>query len=141
TQMNRRDFLTASSAGVAAWMLRNETAFAQTPLRLVLVHGRSQQGLDPVELKATWLKTLREGAAKINRSLPDQLDVAFPYYGDKLDEYATQFGLPTTEDIQARGSPVNSDFLNFQADIAEEMRKGAGVSDTQVLDQFGDNTT
>jgi hypothetical protein len=92
-------------------------------------------------LQSNWLETLRRGAAKINRSLPERLDVVFPYYGDKLDEFARQFDLPLTTDIQAKGSPVNTDFLNFQAQVAEEMRQRAGVTDAQVLEEFGTNTT
>src|SRR5204863_668677 len=111
------------------------------PVRLVLVHGRSQQGLDPVALQLNWLEALRRGAAKINRTVPEQLDVAFPYYGDKLDEFARQLNLPLTTDIQARGVPVNTDFLKFQADVAEEMRQRAGVTDAQVQDEFGADPT
>src|SRR5712671_2532475 len=112
--MNRRELLTIAGAGLATSMLSKVHAADPHPVRLVLVHGRSQQGLNPVELQAIWLETLRRGASKINRTLPEQLDVAFPYYGDKLDEFAQQFNLPPTTDIQAKGSPVNTDFLNFQ---------------------------
>ncbi len=139
--MNRRELLTIAGAGLATSMLSKVHAADPHPVRLVLVHGRSQQGLNPVELQAIWLETLRRGASKINRTLPEQLDVAFPYYGDKLDEFAQQFNLPLTTDIQAKGSPVNTYFLNFQAEVAEEMRRGAGITDAQVQEEFGPNTT
>ena len=60
----------------------------QHPVRLVLVHGRSQQGFDPAELQRNWLETLHRGAAKLNRALPEPLDVAFPFYANRLDELA-----------------------------------------------------
>ena len=138
--MNRRELLTLAGAGVAASMSPAHAADPY-PVRLVLVHGRSQQGLNPVDLQSTWLETLRRGAAKINRSLPERLEVAFPYYGDTLDEFARRFELPLTTDIQAKGSAVNADFLNFQAEVAEDMRRGAGISDAQVQEEFGVNTT
>ncbi|MGB8401258.1 hypothetical protein [Bradyrhizobium sp.] len=138
--MNRRELLTLAGAGVAASMSPARAADPH-PVRLVLVHGRSQQGLNPVDLQSTWLETLRRGAAKINRSLPERLEVAFPYYGDTLDEFARRFELPLTTDIQAKGSAVNADFLNFQAEVAEDMRRGAGISDAQVQEEFGTNTT
>jgi hypothetical protein len=138
--MDRRQLLALAGAGLATSVLPARAADSH-PVRLVLVHGRSQQGLNPADLQSNWLETLRRGAAKINRSLPERLDVVFPYYGDKLDEFARQFDLPLTTDIQAKGSPVNTDFLNFQAQVAEEMRQRAGVTDAQVLEEFGTNTT
>jgi hypothetical protein len=138
--MNRREVLNLAGAGLAASIVPAHAADPH-PVRLVMVHGRSQQGLNPVDLQSTWLETLRRGAAKINRSLPQGLDVAFPYYGDVLDEFARKFELPLTTDIQAKGSAVNADFLNFQADVAEEMRQHAGITDAQVQEEFGTNTT
>lgn len=138
--MDRRQLLALAGAGLATAVLPARAADPH-PVRLVLVHGRSQQGLNPADLQSNWLETLRRGAAKINRTLPERLDVIFPYYGDKLDEFARQFDLPLTTDIQAKGSPVNTDFLNFQAQVAEEMRQRAGITDAQVLVEFGPNTT
>src|SRR5215475_12009646 len=139
--MNRRDLLAIAGAGLATSVISRGHAADPYPVRLVLVHGRSQQGRNPDELKSIWMDTLQRGAAKINRTLPDGLDVAFPYYGDKLDELARQSEIPLTNDIQAKGNPVNDDFLKFQAAVAESMRKGAGVSDEQVQQEFGTNTT
>ena len=139
--MNRRELIAIAGATLAAPFLSKALAADPHPVRLVLVHGRSQQGLNPVDLQSTWLETLRRGAAKINRALPERLDVAFPYYGDKLDELARALDLPLTTDIQAKGSAVNEDFLNFQAEVAEAMRQRAGITDAQVQEEFGANTT
>jgi hypothetical protein len=139
--MNRREFVTIAGAGLAASTFSSARASDPYPVRLVLVHGRSQQGLDPVELQSIWLETLRRGAAKINRRLPDRLEVAFPYYGDKLDELTRGSDVPLTNDIQARGNPVDDDFLKFQAAVAEAMRVRAGITDAQVQDEFGSNAT
>ena len=75
--MKRRDFL-ITGAGLATSVLSRAYAANSDPVRLVLVHGRSQQGRDPAELKSIWMDTLQRGAAKINRSLPDGLEVEFP---------------------------------------------------------------
>jgi hypothetical protein len=139
--MNRRELLTIAGSGLATCMLTDARAANPYPVRLVLVHGRSQQGLNPVELQSIWMETLRRGAAKINRTVPEGLDVAFPYYGDKLDELARQSEIPLTNDIQAKGSPVNDDFLKFQADVAEAVRTRAGITDAQVQQEFGTNPT
>jgi hypothetical protein len=139
--MNRRELLTIAAAGFATSVLSRAQAADPYPVRLLLVHGRSQQGRDPIELQSIWLETLRRGAAKIGRALPEGLDVAFPYYGDKLDELARQSEIPLTNDVQAKGSPVNDDFLKFQAAVAESMRSRAGITDAQVQQEFGTNTS
>src|SRR5207248_1568216 len=75
--VTRRDLLSAAGVSLAASVLPLSRAQAANPapVRLVLVHGRSQQGRDPGELKSIWIDTLQRGAAKINRSLPDGLEV------------------------------------------------------------------
>ena len=67
--------------------------------------------------------------------------MAFPYYGDKLDELARQSEILLTNDVQAKGSPVNDDFLKFQAAVAESIRSRAGITDAQVQQEFGTNTS
>jgi hypothetical protein len=139
--MNRRELLSIAGAGFAASILSRAQAADPYPVRLVLVHGRSQQGRDPRELQSIWMETLQRGAAKINRTLPAGLEVAFPYYGDKLDQLARDSEIPLTNDVQAKGSPVNDDFLKFQAAVAEAIRTRAGITDEQVQQEFGNNTT
>jgi len=139
--MNRRELLSIAGAGFSASILSRAQAADPYPVRLVLVHGRSQQGRDPSELQSIWMETLQRGAAKTNRTLPAGLEVAFPYYGDKLDQLARESEIPLTNDVQAKGSPVNDDFLKFQAAVAEAMRSRAGITDEQVQQEFGNNTT
>jgi hypothetical protein len=139
--MDRRRFLSIAGAGLATVVGTNSFAGDDRPARLIFVHGRSQQGFDPDVLKASWLDTLKQGAAKNNRTLPPQLDVAFPFYGNKLDDFARKFELPLTTDIQAKGSGLDNDFLSFQAEVAEQMRSKAGISDAEVQEQFGTNPT
>lgn len=113
-------------------------AAALTPRRLLLVHGRSQQGKDPQQLKAAWLAALQRGADHIHVPMPQNLDVALPFYGDKLDEFTRAFDIPLTSTLQARGGGVDDEFLAFQAEVAEELRVQAGVTDAQVDAEYGD---
>ncbi|MEJ2752354.1 MAG: hypothetical protein P8169_06720, partial [Chloroflexota bacterium] len=58
--LTRRDLLAyAICAGVAT---RVFPVWAEPPKRIVFVHGRSQQGKDPVRLKETWVAALKKGA-------------------------------------------------------------------------------
>jgi pimeloyl-ACP methyl ester carboxylesterase len=74
----------------------------------------------------------------LGRQLPDQLDISFPYYADVLDKYTR--GIPTTSDVQARGDDqADQNFLAFEASVADEMRRGAGISDKSVDEMYGSN--
>lgn len=134
----RRLFLMSASA--AGLQLASPRAFTQPAAakRLLLVHGRDQQGKDPVKLKAEWLEALKRGATKAGVAFPQRVEVAFPFYGDLLDSFARQYDVPLTSDIRARG-PLNDEMLAFQAEIAESIRQGAGVTDDQVQREYGNN--
>ena len=135
---NRRAILRIGIAGALA-AIQKTVVSAAPPTRLLLIHGRDQQGKDPTSLKTQWLGALKEGAKKLGRTLPTNVDVAFPFYGDKLDEFAKAFDIPLTDDIKKRGSAVDEDFLSFQADIAEALRTAAGVTDPQIDAEYGTN--
>lgn len=123
-------FLTAQSVDLSK---------SNTTKRLVFVHGRSQQGKDPEKLKTLWTETLKKGVDKYGGSLPNDISISFPFYGDLLDDYANQLQVPLTTDIQTKGSPPNSDFLTFQSNIAEEIRIKAGITEEQVDAEYGPN--
>lgn len=133
-EIDRRQFIGLAAAALAA--LSALPAGAAAPPRLVLVHGRGQQGLNPAELKTTWMNTLRSGAEANGKSLPADLDVTFPYFGDTLDELSREAEVPLTG---TRGSPADDEYLAFQAEVAESIRQSAGVTDAQVDAEYGAN--
>lgn len=106
-------------------------------MRLLLVHGRSQGGQDPDRLKADWLAALDKGLQKSGLKLPADVAVDFPFYGDRLDEFARQFALPADPAIVPKGSPVFDEYQAFRREIAEEMRIRAGITDAQVQAEIG----
>ena len=134
--------------GVTAWLSAiwgnssaqsdNAGEISVHPKKLVFVHGRGQEDKDPSELESQWIESLRRGARKLGRDIPENIDIAFPFYGKVLDDFAKRLDLPLTVDIQARGGNFNSDFLAFQADFAEELRVRAGVTEEQINLEFGD---
>ncbi|MBY5666202.1 alpha/beta hydrolase [Rhizobium leguminosarum] len=134
--INRRTFLTLASA-IAC--MRGMNAEAAAPLRLVFIHGRSQQGLDPVVLKKTWSDALISALAIQNLKLPASIDIEFPYYGDALDKFVNQSKIQVASQVRARGSVQQDDFLAFQAQVANELVVNAGVSDAQIDAEYGNN--
>jgi hypothetical protein len=139
--IGRRQFLTLASVGaltsIASPPSRAQPAPRSPVRRLVFVHGRDQQGMDPNVLRAQWLAALQRGAGLLNRQLPQSLDVVFPYYGDTLAKFAADAEIPLTKDVQARGdSSVDQNFLRFETDLADQLRKGAGIDDDAVNAQY-----
>src|SRR5438552_1707116 len=136
--LDRRELLKGAGAAVVSGLVsRPRRATGAQPTRLLLVHGRGQQGQDPNALRVSWMTTLTRGAATLGWTIPTSIDVAFPYYGDRLDEFTRNFQIPLTSDIQARGSQLDDQFLAFQAEIAEQVRQGAGITDDQIEDEYG----
>ena len=133
----RREFLVSALALSIAAL--SKTVYSSSPKKLVFVHGRSQQGKDPEVLKSIWLDALKEGAKKIGTNIPEDLEVSFPFYGDVLDDFTKEFDLPLTTDIQTKGSDINEEFLNFQAEFIDDLRQQNGITDQQVNEEYGDN--
>ncbi|WFU74266.1 hypothetical protein [Bradyrhizobium sp. CB2312] len=106
-------------------------------MRILLVHGRSQGGKDPLKLKAEWIETLTKGLHKAGLSLPADVAFDFPFYGDRLDQFVQQFELPADPAIIPKGSPVFDEYAEFRAQVADEMRLRAGIGDAQVQAELG----
>ncbi|AGL20470.1 serine protease [Actinoplanes sp. N902-109] len=51
---------------------------------LVLLHGRSQQGKDPEELRRSWIAGLNQGLTLAGLGTLDPADAWFPFYGDRF---------------------------------------------------------
>jgi hypothetical protein len=135
--MNRRVFLALVAAG-AAPLFRPVQAQPAKVERLMLVHGRAQGGRSSAELKTEWLGALNRGALALDQRVSPALDVSVPFYGDLLDRFVREFDIPLISDVQSRGS-IDDEFLAFQAQFAEDLRRQAGVTDAQVDAEYGTN--
>jgi hypothetical protein len=105
-------------------------------MRLLLVHGRSQGGRDPVKVKAEWLEAFDKGLKKAGLAMPADVVIDFPFYGDRLDEFVREFNLPADPAIVPKGSPVFDEFAQFRAEVADQMRARAGITDPQVRSEM-----
>ena len=107
-------------------------------MKLVFIHGRSQQGNDPDKLKTDWLDALQEGLKKSHLTLPDNVEARLPFYGDRLNDLATEFDVPLTEDVNTKGGGEDADFLEFEAEVAESVWKRAGITKKQIDQKYGE---
>ena len=108
-------------------------------MKLVFVHGRSQQGKDTIRLMEQWIIAFQEGLKSQGLNLPADVEVEFPFYGDRLYEFAKQMKVPLSDEITAKGGDVDSQYLDFRADMFEAFRQRADISDDQVNVEYGDN--
>ncbi|MHC3017516.1 hypothetical protein [Klebsiella pneumoniae] len=139
--LNRRQVLKVASVfAISDRLLFMRTVLAAVKAkRLVLVHGRGQQGQDPAVLKSEWMDALHRGAQALGQALPVGVEVALPFYGDVLDKFTRQYDIPLTSDIQTRGAVADEEFLAFQAEIAESLRQSTGITDDQIDAEYGTN--
>jgi hypothetical protein len=94
-------------------------------MRLVLVHGRQQQGKDAVAEKASWIEALRRGMAALGLELPvAESDVRFAYYGDALDNH--ERGRPDVDVIVRGDISTDPDEVAFAVRMLAEANVSAG---------------
>lgn len=106
-------------------------------MNLLLIHGIAQGGKDPKQLEGVWLDALRKGFRKAELAMPAGVKVLFPYYGDVLDEFVARFDLPAGDAVAAKGGTVPSDYAEFRAQVAEDMRTKCAISIEEVSEEAG----
>ena len=117
-----------------------------TRARLVLVHGRAQQGKSEGELIEEWMGPLRETLGA-RASCLDDVEITAPFYGKRLIELLARMGDPAPEDIIVRG-PAGGDLVDdpfydeesYKALVGEwfdAVRETEGISEERVSEALG----
>lgn len=101
-------------------------------MKLVLIHGRSQEGKDPGHLQQQWETALKRGLSKAGLTWPVGIQVTFPFYGNRLDELVKELNAPLVEDVMLRGAEQDSSEAAFRGDLLYEMAMDAGISDAEI---------
>ncbi len=101
-------------------------------MKLILIHGRSQEGKNPVQLQEQWEAALKRGLLRAGLTCPSNVQVVLPFYGDKLDELVKELNAPLVEDVIQRGAVQDSSEAQFRGDLLYEIARDAGISDTEI---------
>lgn len=105
--------------------------------RLVLVHGRAQEGKSEAELIKEWMTPLR-AALGTRAHVLDGVEVIAPFYGDRLIELVRSVGEALPDDIIVRGgADVEAGYRAFLGDQLEAIRQMEGISDEQIAAEAG----
>lgn len=105
-------------------------------MKIVFVHGRAQEGKEPVALRQTWEDSFREGLRNADLSLPEEPEFAFPYYGDTLDRLIDELEAPLVADVVEKGAAQDDAEAAFRAELLEELKEGTGLTDDDVRETF-----
>lgn len=101
---------------------------------IILIHGRSQQGRDPAEIKNEWIAALRIGLGETADKFLAETEIALPFYGDALDAFTKEMESDLPPDVILRGatSDIEPEFRRFAAEVAERVKFELKISDGQI---------
>lgn len=101
-------------------------------MRILFIHGRGQGGKNPAELKSTWIDTLKQGFQANGQSLPDNVAIDFPFYGDKLDELTEKADKGEPEKAIAKGGSEDKQYQEFMSSAINEIKQRKSIPDADV---------
>jgi hypothetical protein len=109
-------------------------------MKLVLIHGRAQEGKKPAELQAQWEAALGTGLARAGAALPPGTRVVLPFYGDTLARLVAELDAPLAADVQAKGTESDAD-RSLRGEIIGEIAARAGITDADIRRELDDPAT
>lgn len=100
--------------------------------KLIFIHGRNQQGKDPVELKRHWFEAMQAGFDTLGLESPiDEADVIFPFFGDALHELTREDSLDEADAVMGDSTDTADEAdetVQFGREVLGEVLDASGVS-------------
>ncbi|MFZ1692800.1 MAG: hypothetical protein WAT74_06380 [Flavobacteriales bacterium] len=107
-------------------------------MKIIYIHGRDQQGKDPVKLKEEWDNALRKGLKAAGLQWPAGATTHLPFYGDTLIDLVEQYDKDPASGLAARsGGAPTDDELHFRSEMLEEIAALNGISDQEIANTSG----
>jgi hypothetical protein len=101
-------------------------------MRLLLVHGRAQEGKSSAIIKDEWMTALRRGFAGIGVREPAALTIDAPFYGDELLAQLQRRALPPADGVATRGGAVDDGYAAFIEQVAIQLAHDDKVTDREI---------
>jgi hypothetical protein len=95
-------------------------------MKLIFIHGRAQQGKDVLKLTQEWKDAWTNGLHEAKLSMPENIKIEFPYYGDLLIDLIKEAEAPQIVGAAHRSgqmiseSAKNEFYDEFLKEIAEK---------------------
>jgi hypothetical protein len=101
-------------------------------MRLILIHGRSQQQKDPQQLRLQWRSCLEASFDKAGLKWAEKVEIVFPFYGDDLDRMMRQVDAPLMTNILLRGDESVSGRDDLRIEILNEIIETRKISQSEL---------
>jgi len=106
-------------------------------MRLLLVHGRAQEGKSSGIITQEWMTALRRGFKELGVVEPPNLKIDVPFYGDKLAERVKKRNLPQADDVATRGGAADDGYAQFLEEVATQVSSDGTVTHREIEDEMG----
>lgn len=106
-------------------------------MKLLLVHGRAQEGKSSALIQQEWMSALKRGFAQSGVPLPANLEVHAPFYGDKLVELLAQRNLLPAENVATRGGAADDGYAAFLEEVASQLSSDDKVTHREIENEMG----
>ena len=101
-------------------------------MKLVFIHGRSQEDKDPLLLRQRWVSALRQGLDTAGLELPiDERDIVFPYYGDALRDVTSEM----PDSLATVRFPLQEHEEDFTCAVLQECLDDLGITEEVIAAQ------
>ena len=104
-------------------------------MKIVFVHGRSQQHKNPTELAKQWEHALLEGFKRIGEPYAGKLDFTFPYYGDVLFDAVEKASTENFQELVSKGAQAagpDAQEQEFLWQVIREMAVQNGITEEEI---------
>jgi hypothetical protein len=106
-------------------------------MRLLLVHGRAQEGKSPEIIQDEWMTALRRGFIVAGVREPADITIDVPFYGDALDELLRRRDLPEADSVATRGGAADDGYAEFLQEVAVQASENGVVTDQELDVEMG----
>ncbi len=102
-------------------------------MKLIFVHGRSQEDFEEAVLKETWIESFKRGLAKSGLTLPNDVTIEFPYYGKLLKQLVdeAQKPLESTNVTRSGYKPTESEEIQFFESFLGEIALNSDLTESE----------
>ena len=106
-------------------------------MRLLLIHGRAQEGKSSKIIEDEWMTALRRGFGVAGVSAPAGLKVDAPFYGDELLKQLERHDLPPADGVATRGAALNDEYAAFLEEVAIQVSRDDKVTHREIETEMG----